>query len=52
MKPPRRRNTGRQLAAVASALLWGLVELVALARSRWSLRLRHERDLPSAGHGG
>jgi hypothetical protein len=42
----RRRGSVRDLAAIASALLWGAVELVALARSRWSTRLRHEPGVP------
>jgi hypothetical protein len=50
MNQPRRRSTVRSLAAVASALLWGVIEVVALARSRWSMRLHHERGLPSGGH--
>jgi hypothetical protein len=52
MNQPRRRSTVRSLAALASVLLWGVVEVVALARSRWAMRLRHERDMPSAGHRG
>ena len=39
------RSVGN-LPALASALLWGVVEVVALARSRWALRLGHERGLP------
>jgi hypothetical protein len=52
MNHPRRHSTGRNLAALVSVLLWGVVEVVALARSRWSMRLRHERGMPSSGHGG
>ena len=52
MNQPRRRRTVRSFAALAPALLWGLVELVALARSRWSKRLHHERGLPSGAHRG
>jgi hypothetical protein len=40
MNHPLRRGSVRDLAAIASALLWGAVEFVALARSRWSLRLQ------------
>ena len=29
--------------AIGSTLLWGLLELVALTRSRWATRLRHGR---------
>jgi hypothetical protein len=42
MHQPRQRRTVRTFAALATALLWGAVELVALARSRWSARLRDE----------
>jgi hypothetical protein len=52
MSHPRRHKTVHSLAALAGALLWGVVELVALARSRWSVRLRHERGLPSGAHRG
>jgi hypothetical protein len=52
MNQPRPRHTVRNLAALASALLWGLVEVVALARSRWALRLRHDRGLPSGSRRG
>jgi hypothetical protein len=34
---------------MASAILWGLVEVIALARSRWSIRQRAGSDLPSPG---
>ena len=52
MNHPRRHSTVRDLAALASVLLWGVVEVVALARSRWSIRLRHERGMPPGGHRG
>ena len=52
MHQPRRPKTARSLAALASALLWGVVEVVALARSRWATRLRQERGVPSGGHRG
>jgi len=29
--------------AIGSTVLWGLLELVALTRSRWATRLRHGR---------
>ena len=52
MNQPRPRDTVRHLAAMASALLWGVVEVVALARARWAMRLRHARGLPSTGQRG
>ena len=52
MNQPLRRSTVRSLAALASALLWGVIEVVALARSRWSIRPRHGRGLPSGGQRG
>ena len=52
MNQSRPRGTVRNLAALAGALLWGMVEVVALARSRWSMRLRHERGVASGGHRG
>ena len=33
---------GHPLRGVGSAVLWGVVELVALARSRWTTRRRHD----------
>ncbi len=36
MTPARRRALPVTLTAFCSALLWGLVEFVALARSRWT----------------
>lgn len=35
-----RRRTWHTVTGLAAALLWGLVEIVALARSRWSPRQR------------
>ena len=52
MNHPLRRGTVRDLAAVASALLWGAVEFVALARSRWATRLRREPGLRPDEHRG
>ena len=49
MRQPRQHPTAHSLAALAGAVLWGLVELVALARSRWSLRQRTGGDMPSRG---
>jgi hypothetical protein len=49
MNQPSRRPTARSFAAMASAILWGLVEVVALARSRWSIRRRAGRDMTSPG---
>jgi hypothetical protein len=49
MNQNSRRLSTRSLAAMASAILWGLVEVIALARSRWSGRQRVGGDLPSPG---
>lgn len=38
-----RRWIGHPSVAFGSTLLWGMVEFLALARSRWSMRLRHDR---------
>jgi hypothetical protein len=40
MNLPRRHHTVGTLRALASHLLWGLIEIVALARSRWLTRER------------
>ena len=47
MNQPRRHSSVATLAALAGALLWGVVEVVALARSRWSVRLSRARGMPS-----
>lgn len=33
---PQRPPTVRNYAVIAGALLWGIVEVIALARARWS----------------
>ncbi|HEY4066647.1 MAG TPA: hypothetical protein VGM74_07110 [Burkholderiaceae bacterium] len=33
---PQRSPTIRHAAVLAGALLWGVVEVIALARARWS----------------
>ena len=38
-----RRWIAHPSVAFGSTLLWGMVEFLALARSRWSMRLRHDR---------
>lgn len=50
MNQPRRHHSIATLAALACALLWGVVEVLALARSRWSTRLGRARGLPSQSH--
>jgi hypothetical protein len=52
MNQPRRSDTFRNLSVMASVLLWGVVEVVALARARWAMRLRHERGMRSTGPRG
>jgi hypothetical protein len=52
MNQPRRHTALPSLATLASVLLWGAIEVVALARSRWSTRPRHGRGLPSGGQRG
>jgi hypothetical protein len=37
------RSAGRLLRGIASAALWGAIEFVALARSRWMARLHAGR---------
>ncbi len=41
MHSPLRPLAGHPLRGVGTAMLWGLVEIVALARSRWATRRRH-----------
>ncbi|MDE2093824.1 MAG: hypothetical protein KGL99_08445 [Burkholderiales bacterium] len=51
MHQPRRHRPVATLAALATALLWGAVEVIALARSRWSLRLSRARGVPAHRRG-
>ena len=50
MNQPRQRRIAQSVAAIASSALWGLLEVIALARSRWVLR--HERFVASRGQRG
>jgi hypothetical protein len=43
MHPLTRRRAGAAFFATFSTWLWGAVELFALARSRWSARVRGTR---------
>ena len=45
MSPFIRRWIAHPSVAFGSTLLWGVVELLALARSRWSMRLRLGRRI-------
>ena len=50
MNQPTPLRFAQSMSGVASAMLWGLFEVIALARSRWAMR--RDRTLPSRGQRG